>query len=479
MSALLSEEDLNDFISPGLACVKPIETRKASEDEPREMEVGKEPNELEKVSISLQDCLACAGCITSSEEILLSRQSHSVFVDSWTKFGDETKLAVSISPQSRISLANYYQMPLDDFDLCLANLLKRFFGCKYLVGTQIGRSITINRSNRVLKESKMKQAADKKPMLSAVCPGFVLYAEKTKPELVPYLLNVKSPQQITGSLLKLSCPEKLYHLTIMPCFDKKLEAARPDGDKEVDCVITPRELVTMFQELEIDIRQYGTHDTSVLHSLSPEGWDLRLHWSSNEGSSSGGFAFQYIREMQQLHPQASLIVLEGKNSDVKEYRLVDTSSNGTIASAAELYGFRNIQNLVRKLTQKSLKPRNARLLKNRHASVAGSGKLKKPESPDPSTTDFIEVMACPGGCINGGGLLNGESNNPQGNNAAKRRALTDTLNQRYLQELNPIDPIALGNDLDNNSASQTQAYQYEFHPIETQANDVVSLGNTW
>ncbi|QLQ79375.1 hypothetical protein HG537_0C00220 [Torulaspora globosa] len=471
MSALLSEEDLNDFISPGLACVKPVEVKNRVKEEPSEFEVGKEPNELEKVSISLQDCLACAGCITSSEEILLSRQSHTVFIDAWRNLGDETSLAVSISPQSRISLANYYGMALDELDLCLANMFKQFFRCRYLVGTQIGRDITISRSNRAIMAARQEPSTAKKPLLSAVCPGFVLYAEKTKPELVPYLLNVKSPQQITGSLLKLSVNEKLYHLAIMPCFDKKLEASRPDSEQEVDCVITPRELVTMFQELDIDLRHYKTQDTTILRSMSPAGWDLALHWSSNEGSSSGGFAFQYIREMHQLHPQARLQILEGKNSDVREYRLVDTTNDHQIASAIELYGFRNIQNMVRTLTQ-STKPRHTRLLKNRHKNTT---QQDKPQTPSLATTHFIEVMACPGGCINGGGLLQSEPSA----SAATRKTLLQHLNTRYTGELTLTDPIHTGNQLDQTSIAHNKPFHYEFHPITSRSNDVVSLGNTW
>lgn len=476
MSALLSEEDLNDFISPGLACIKPTQTKKTSEEDPnQELQVGRESNDLQKVSISLQDCLACAGCITSSEEILLSRQSHTVFVDAWKSLGDERKLAVSISPQSRISLAQYYGMSLESFDLCLLNLFKKYFGCKYFVGTQIGRNITISRSNRLLMELKEQDQSAGSPKLSAVCPGFVLYAEKTKPELVPYLLNVKSPQQVTGSLLKASSDEKLYHLSIMPCFDKKLEASRPEGEEEVDCVITPRELITMLQELGIIFHEYQTSDSSVLNDLSPMGWDPILHWSSNEGSSSGGFAYQYIREMQLTHPQTSLLVLEGKNSDVREYRLVNASEQ-TVASATELYGFRNIQNMVRKLTQRNIKQRNPKLLKQRPTSTRAI-KKQAATTADPTTTDFIEVMACPGGCINGGGLLNGSGNYP--NNVAKRKALTDQLNHRYAQELVNVDPIAMGNNLDNTSVVHQNQYRYHFQPIEAQPNDVLSLGNTW
>ncbi|CAI4720724.1 AEL_collapsed_G0045970.mRNA.1.CDS.1 [Saccharomyces cerevisiae] len=89
MSALLSESDLNDFISPALACVKPTQVSGGKKDNVNmngEYEVSTEPDQLEKVSITLSDCLACSGCITSSEEILLSSQSHSVFLKNWGSF---------------------------------------------------------------------------------------------------------------------------------------------------------------------------------------------------------------------------------------------------------------------------------------------------------------------------------------------------------------------------------------------------------
>lgn len=93
MSALLSETDLNDFISPALACVKPTQvsggksTNNANSN--GEYEVTTEPDQPEKVSITLSDCLACSGCITSSEEILLRSQSHSVFLENWGKLSQQ------------------------------------------------------------------------------------------------------------------------------------------------------------------------------------------------------------------------------------------------------------------------------------------------------------------------------------------------------------------------------------------------------
>lgn len=469
MSALLSESDLNDFISPGLACVKPAQTTKehVSAENGGELEVGKESNELEKVSISLQDCLACAGCITSSEEILLSRQSHAVFLETWKQLLDTKALAVSIPPQCRLSLSHYYGISLAEFDLCFINLMRKHFGARYVVGTQLGRNITTNQTNDRLIERKKQEEGVKQPVLCAVCPGFVLYAEKTKPELVPLLLDVKSPQQITGALLK-EVDNSIYHLTIMPCFDKKLEASRKDGESEVDCVITPREFVTMLQELKIDLKDFATKDTTIFHECSPQGWDPEVHWASNSGSSSGGYAYQYLVQLQKRHPGSQIISIEGKNSDIVEHRLM-SAENEIVGSSSELYGFRNIQNMVRKLTAgagNTAVKRNVKVLRKRNLTT----KPRNATAADPYKTDFIEVMACPGGCINGGGLLNGEQN------STRRRALAQQLNDRYEQELVQID---IGSHTSGFPAPHHQkTYVYNFTPIE-QSSDVVTVGNTW
>lgn len=86
------------------------------------------------------------------------------------------------------------------------------------------------------------------PLLASACPGWICYCEKTHGALLPHVSRVKSPQQIMGTLVKdlLSgqVDRNIYHLTVMPCYDKKLEAARQDfvnqltTDRDVDCVIT-------------------------------------------------------------------------------------------------------------------------------------------------------------------------------------------------------------------------------------------------
>lgn len=481
MSALLSDADLNDFISPGLACVKPTQTRKV-ETNSLEIEVGTESNEPEKVSISLQDCLACAGCITSSEEILLSKQSHAVFLDAWKSLSDrdgDKPLAISIPPQCRVSLAKFYKMEVSEFDRCFQNVMSRYFKAKYVVGTQVGRSFSISKTNEKLKQTKKIPG---KPLICSICPGFVLYAEKTKPELVPYMLNVKSPQQITGNLLKQADP-RCYHLSIMPCFDKKLEASREDCAQEVDCVITPREFVTMLEELSINFENYRT-DIDFLPNLTPKQWDSKSHWLNNEGSTSGGYAYQYILSVQADFPESRVVTIEGKNNDLLEFQLL-SSEGQLLASSSQLYGFRNIQNLVRKISQKATsKKRGVKVLKKRGKPLQNSltdeptaddnSKQSSRAFADPLNTDFIEVMACPGGCINGGGLLNGEQN------STRRKALAQELSILYAG-IPSVDTNAIAaqySELVGISSDNSQL-QYNLRVLESHPTDVVTVGNTW
>ncbi|CAI4697869.1 BCN_G0044480.mRNA.1.CDS.1 [Saccharomyces cerevisiae] len=491
MSALLSESDLNDFISPALACVKPTQVSGGKKDNVNmngEYEVSTEPDQLEKVSITLSDCLACSGCITSSEEILLSSQSHSVFLKNWGKLSQQQDkfLVVSVSPQCRLSLAQYYGLTLEAADLCLMNFFQKHFQCKYMVGTEMGRIISISKTvEKIIAHKKQKgnTGVDRKPLLSAVCPGFLIYTEKTKPQLVPMLLNVKSPQQITGSLIRATfeslaiARESFYHLSLMPCFDKKLEASRPESlDDGIDCVITPREIVTMLQELNLDFKSFLTEDTSLYGRLSPPGWDPRVHWASNLGGTCGGYAYQYVTAVQRLHPGSQMIVLEGRNSDIVEYRLLH--DDRIIAAASELSGFRNIQNLVRKLTSGSgsERKRNITALRKRRTGPKANSRemaAATAATADPYHSDYIEVNACPGACMNGNGLLNGEQN------SLKRKQLVQTLNKRHGEELAMVDPLTLGPKLEE-AAARPLSLEYVFAPVKQAVEkDLVSVGSTW
>lgn len=513
MSALLSESDLNDFISPGLACIKPAgEVRASSNGDKSEYEIqingqgeafevsidDGTTQELTQASISLQDCLACSGCITSAEEVLLAKQTHKVLLEDLSKFANSKVFAFSISHQSRCSLASFWGLPTYKVDELLINLMSEKYGFKFAVGTELGRVMSIQRTNEELIQRKFS-SSEKSVQLSSICPGFVLYVEKTKPEILPYMLNVKSPQQITGLTLKTLISqqmsislEEVYHLSIMPCFDKKLEAARPEDAVDVDCVLTPKEIAELIKEEEINIKDYITTKDEPPNELytraAPYHWPSPVEsWSSNVGSPSGGYAENYIIALQRHYRtkgvETEIQHISGKNSDVLEFRLVETSTGEKLGSSSIVNGFRNIQNLVRKLKPSGKVKIGSGLAARRRArKTANTGSDAKDEPvADPSVGDFVEVMACPGGCINGGGINNG-------GNTTDNKKLINELTEIYeqlplIQELNTTSDDGIVSEFLNQlqrsfEITDDRMFKYKFSAIE-KATDILSVGSKW
>ncbi|KAG5420938.1 NAR1 [Candida metapsilosis] len=439
MSAILSADDLNDFISPGVACIKPVQdttaNQEANENGEVEIQIDSQGNPLEiskidgkqtnlsPAQISLADCLACSGCITSAEEVLVAQHSHHELVKA-LKSQDKIFVA-SISQQSRASLATAYDLPVETIDMLLIDLLVNQMGFKYVVGTSLGRKLSlINEAKHVIAN----KANDSNPILSSICPGWVLYAEKTHPYVLPMISTVKSAQQITGCLLKsltakdFAVPKsQVYHLSIMPCFDKKLESARPEifGDvtPDVDCVLTAKELIALLEEEKYQLVPkinppiVNKPIDEVYTSVAPRNWPfVQYSWTSDPGSASGGYAFNYLRLLQddmilKGHNESdfSMKVIRGKNSDVYEMRLMYKEDK--VASAAIVNGFRNIQNLVRKLKPNGKTTGKVNPLVARRRARMKTDSTPVEETADPSKVDYVEIMACPSGCINGGGQI--------------------------------------------------------------------------
>lgn len=214
---------------------------------------------LQKVEITLQDCLACSGCITSAEGVLITQQSQEELLkvlrenQTLKDTGDsdnEGKIIVfTISIQPLLSLAHRYQMSVEEAARHLSGYLRQL-GADYVLTTKIADDLALLECRQEFVE-RYRDNADM-TMLSSSCPGWVCYAEKTHGNFIlPHIATTRSPQQIMGVLVKQLLAEKLsvpgsriYHATVMPCYDKKLEASRDDfysevnASRDVDCVIT-------------------------------------------------------------------------------------------------------------------------------------------------------------------------------------------------------------------------------------------------
>ena len=219
-------------------------------------------------------------------------------------------LVLSVSPHARASIAQHYKLDLATTNQCIEALFVDKLGFKYIFDTEgatrVAREeVAAEFLHRLEKRGQLSRNLSSKalgcksvwkrprdtvalsstealyvdtnekfvhsfstddqpvalPLLTSSCPGWICYAEKKCPEIVPYISTCKSPQQILGRVVKGLIADKLlpqvaeipyvYHVTLMPCYDKKLEASRKDflsetGVPDVDLVISPKELLDML-----------------------------------------------------------------------------------------------------------------------------------------------------------------------------------------------------------------------------------------
>lgn len=373
-------ENLNDFIQPSTTCIKPLEK--------------KTTGIVAKVNdVNLSDCLACSGCITSAESVLVQQQNHEELfrVINENKTLKNKRIVVSMSLQSVVSLANKFSMEVQETAERIASFLVSI-GCDQVYDINLARHLALIESFKEFQQRKAENPS-RLPIISSICPGWICYAEKTNGDLIiPHLSSVRSPQQIMGSLLKeifseRECKSKndIYHVTLMPCFDKKLEASRQDfknfdESQDVDCVLTPVELEEILSDEGVGLLDFDPRKLDVLVEI---GSTLDNPLTSHLGSVSGGYAENIL--LADLHlksicdsDEAKLEYSVLKNCDFievnykKELMLSGDGLEMNRSKIAIVNGFRNIQTVVQRLKRRALK------------------------------YDYIEIMACPSGCINGG-----------------------------------------------------------------------------
>ncbi|CAH7687314.1 iron hydrogenase [Phakopsora pachyrhizi] len=470
-SGTLNLIDLNDYLGPSQVCIRPTKSIKPSEetngssqnttirlDESTNSYYESDQNglnletKLKKAEISLNDCLACSGCITTSESILVSLQSADEVKKSITE-GDLYPI-VSVSSHSLASLAAYYNI---NSLIQTYNLLKKYFttrlgfrlvldlGFAQCLHLYEARQEFLERWSRAptsdLVNSSKADLWKPKPILTSSCPGWICYAEKTqgKSGVLESISKVRSAQQIQGSLVKSDrmakmlgiLKDKIYHVTVMSCYDKKLEASRSDfqidGLKDVDCVLTTREVQSMMEEDSFHLSDEASKLNSIWPLVKTDlnekiGFPIWIDHPEPRGSTTGGYLFNIIRSVIRQIPvndqrRLKLLVDSKRGSDHTEYTLVlepaiyktaDLEDTGQVSQqvifhGARFYGFKNLQNLINrlglnKINQRVQPGRRRRELSQQQKQQVGFKNVDR-------GFDYVEVMACPSGCVNGGGQI--------------------------------------------------------------------------
>ncbi|XP_069337927.1 nuclear prelamin A recognition factor [Eulemur rufifrons] len=343
-------------------------------------------HKLADAKIFLSDCLACDSCLTAEEGVQLSQQNAKDFfrVLNLNKKCDTSKhkvLVVSVCPQSLPYFAAKFNVSVTDASRRLCGFLKSL-GVHYVFDTTIAADFSILESQKefVRRYHQHSEEARALPMLTSACPGWVRYAERVLGRPVtPHLCTAKSPQQVMGSLVKdyfarqqnLS-PEKIFHVIVAPCYDRKLEALREGlssashSSRGADCVLTSGEIAQIMEQSDLSV-QDATVDT-LFGDLKEE------KVTRHDGASSDGHLAHVFRHAAKELFNEDVGEVTYRALRNKDFQEVTLEKNGEVLLRfAAAYGFRNIQNMVLK--------------------------LKKGALP----YHFVEVLACPGGCLNGRG----------------------------------------------------------------------------
>uniref|UniRef100_A0A0V0G935 Putative nuclear architecture related protein n=1 Tax=Triatoma dimidiata TaxID=72491 RepID=A0A0V0G935_TRIDM len=400
-SSILQLSNLDDFITPSQECIKPVEIKKEAsrtgskikiEDDGSYVEITAtgDKNKLSRVDISLADCLACSGCITTAESVLITQQSHDELLRVFkNRHSENLKLiVVSLALQPILSIAAEYSLSSEICLQKLAALFKRL-GADLVLEMGLADDFALVEEQREFLNRYQRYIEGDKtalPMLASTCPGWVCYAEKTKGHLLPNLSTCRSPQQIMGRLVKdiLSkqkniTSSEIYHATLMPCYDKKLEASRSqfsvEGSRDVDCVITPVEMMLLIRDECAEGLLNNERNTEIdwpWKTIQPYRSLCRV-----EGSGSGGYAHHILAHAKKAFFNYSGDIPFETVTRKSDILLAKHEENGKSLKVSIVTGFRNIQNVVNKMKR--------------------------------GTCDYnyIEIMACPSGCLNGGAQVKG------------------------------------------------------------------------
>ena len=325
-------------------------------------------------SLNDVNCTFCGQCIEACPVGAL-REKDSI-EEAWEKLKDpDTYVIVQTAPAVRVALGEEFGMPIGtNVTGKMVAALKRL-GFDKVFDTNTGADFTIMEEGTEFIQRLNENY--NLPMITSCSPGWVRYVEANYPENIKYLSSCKSPHEMFGALIKTYYaeknnidPEKIYVVSVMPCIAKKYERQRTElknnGMYDVDCVLTSRELARMIKQANIEFSE-----------LENEEFDNPM------GEATGaGAIFGVTGGVMEAALRTASEILSGEELEDIDFK--------------QVRGEEGIRRAILKIGERDIKVVVANGL--------GNAKIIMEEiKSGKADYQFVEIMACPGGCIMGGG----------------------------------------------------------------------------
>ncbi len=341
-------------------------------------------------------CINCGQCVVHCPVGALYERSATEEV--WAALHDPDKfVVVQEAPAVRVMLGEEFDMPVGSLVSGKMHAALRRLGFDAVLDTNFAADLTIMEEGTELVS---RLATGKNlPLITSCSPGWIKFMETYFHDMIPHMSTAKSPQQMFGALAKTYYaqekeidPEKIVSVSIMPCTAKKFECQRPEmnasGYRDVDYVLTSREIGRMLREAGIDIREMPDEPADpILGEYTGAATIFGTTGGVMEAAIRSAYALATGKELEDIE----ITPVRG----LKGIKEAEIDIGGTKIKVAVAHSCGQARALLDKVQDQ----------------LAGEGGCEY---------QFIEVMACPGGCVGGGGQS-------WGSNMAKRARRGESL----------------------------------------------------
>ena len=327
------------------------------------------------------DCILCGQCsLVCPTGAIVEKDDTQKVLDALQN--PKKHVIVQVAPAVRVSIGDAFGLEPGAISTGQMVTALKLLGFDKVFDTNFGADLTIMEESAEFVQRLTKGGV--LPMMTSCSPGWVNYMEKHYGDLRDHLSSAKSPMQMFGAIAKTYYPEKagvdvhdIVTVAIMPCTAKKFEAARPemgrDGMRDVDVVLTTRELIKLIKYVGLEFQQLPESD-----------FDSPLGFGTGAGAIFGASGGVMEAALRTAYEKVTGKTLEKLDFD-------------------DVRGFEGIKETTVDLGGKTVRIAVAHTLRNARLIME---QIKQ----GTCKYDFIEIMACPGGCIGGGGQPIGTTN---------------------------------------------------------------------